>query len=102
MNAMAARALVSLQNRKTACFRLRGISMRILPLSLLSMSVLLAAGCGSVDYKDTNSAVDTNPLCTSQPDRPGEPVSKDCERSSSVNWNTKTEDDKPIEFGKKK
>lgn len=31
---------------------------------------MLAAGCGSVDYRDINLAVDGNPLCASCPDQP--------------------------------
>jgi hypothetical protein len=29
-----------------------------------------------------NAAVDADPLCASQPDRPGEPIAKRCERVS--------------------
>ncbi|GAA4786343.1 hypothetical protein [Lysobacter hankyongensis] len=54
--------------------------MRRLPLSLLAVVAL--AGCGSVEYRDTNASVDADPLCASRPDRPGEPVAKRCERET--------------------
>jgi hypothetical protein len=54
--------------------------MRRLVLPLLAAAAL--AGCGTVEYRDTNAAVDADPLCASRPDRPGEPVAKRCERET--------------------
>lgn len=70
----------------------------LLPLAL---TCLLAGCAGAGDYKDTNAAVDANPLCTSRPDRPGEPVSKDCERTQSYQLKSNS-DSKPIDLSGKK
>ncbi|WP_242112761.1 hypothetical protein [Luteimonas aquatica] len=59
---------------------------------------LAAAGCGTVQYEDTNAAVDANPLCTSQPDRPGEPVSRNCERRATGTWKSGSEESKPLDL----
>ena len=59
--------------------------------------IALLAGCSSYEYRDTNAAVDANPLCASRPDQPGEPVSRDCERATSGSWSTKP-DSQPIDF----
>ncbi|MCD9027776.1 hypothetical protein LDO26_06110 [Luteimonas sp. BDR2-5] len=53
--------------------------IRVSTLSALALVAALA-GCHSAEYRDTNAAVDANPLCASRPDQPGEPVSRDCER----------------------
>jgi hypothetical protein len=55
--------------------------MRII-LPLLIATTL--AGCGSMEYKDTNAKVDADPLCASAPDRPGEPISARCKRETGV------------------
>ena len=65
-------------------------------LTVFGASVLLAA-CGSVDYRDTNAAVDANPLCASRPSQPGEPVSRDCERRADGAWSTRR-DAQPVDF----
>lgn len=49
-------------------------------LSVLALALL--AACSSYEYRDTNAAVDANPLCMSRPSQPGEPVSRDCERTT--------------------
>ena len=64
------------------------------------VAVLLLAGCGSYEYRDTNSAVDADPLCASRPDRPGEPVSRGCEREASGRW-TPRGDGQPVDFKRK-
>lgn len=51
---------------------------------VLWLLALSTAACGSIEYRDTNAAVDANPLCASAPDRPGEPVSQACERKSET------------------
>ncbi|KRD31565.1 hypothetical protein ASE35_16380 [Lysobacter sp. Root916] len=65
--------------------------MSLLParLSLLAPLLLLSACASSPDYLDTNAAVDARPECTSQPDRPGEPVPSWCERKQEVRWSDK-------------
>ena len=69
--------------------------------SLWSLAAALPlAACGTMDYRDTNVAVDNNPLCVSQPDQPGEPVSRDCERYSEWRWRNKS-DAQPVEFGRR-
>lgn len=66
--------------------------------------VLLATACGSIEYSDTNASVDVNPLCASRPDRPGEPVSRDCERKSDATWSSdRQRNSAPLDFsGKRK
>jgi len=59
--------------------------------------IALLAGCSSYEYRDTNASVDANPLCASRPSQPGEPVSRDCERTTSGAWSTKS-DSQPIDF----
>lgn len=75
------------------------------PMLLLSALVAasLAAGCGGVQYRDTNAAVDANPLCASAPSQPGEPVSKDCERVREATWNSDdAKKGEPLDFSGKK
>ena len=60
-------------------------------------AALLLGGCGSYEYRDNNAVVDANPLCMSKPDRPGEPVSRDCEREASGRWSSERES-KPVDF----
>ncbi|MFL6591864.1 MAG: hypothetical protein ACJ8GK_04050 [Luteimonas sp.] len=68
-------------------------------LSLLGL-VVLASGCGSVEYKDTNAAVDARPECAGRDPRPGEPVESWCKREQSANWSNQ-DTSKPIDFGGK-
>ena len=71
--------------------------------TVLMAAVLSASACGGMDYRDTNAAVDANPLCSSAPSQPGEPVSRDCERVSEATWsNEDKQQDKPLDFGGKK
>lgn len=61
--------------------------MRLLPAFA---AVLVLSACGGVHgYRDSNAAVDANPLCASRSDRPGEPVSRDCERVREGTWSSK-------------
>jgi len=69
----------------------------------LLLAVLVAAlsvgGCSGVEYRDTNAAVDANPLCASRADRPGEPVAKECERERAATWSSEPKvQDKPLDF----
>lgn len=57
--------------------------MRILAPLLLALA---ASACGSVEYRDTNAAVDADPLCASQPDRPNEAVAERCKRQTSTSY----------------
>lgn len=69
--------------------------------SLWSLAAALSlAACGTMEYRDTNAAVDSNPLCVSRPDQPGEPVSRDCERYREGVWRSKS-DTQPVEFGRR-
>lgn len=72
--------------------------MRYLPMA--ACAVLLAGCAGGPEYYDTNPAVDANPLCVSRPDRPGEPVSRDCERvrGASISSERRSE---PVDFRKR-
>lgn len=74
--------------------------MRILIPIILALA---ASACGGVEFKDTNAAVDANPLCIDAPNRPGEPVSKDCERTRESTWSSEDKDSsEPIDFSGKK
>lgn len=67
----------------------------------IAVAVLLG-GCATADYRDTNAAVDANPLCVSRADRPGEPVSADCERKEEVRFDLdRKRDSEPLDFSGK-
>lgn len=69
----------------------------------LSIVASAIAACGTMQVNDTNAAVDANPLCTSQPNRPGEPVSADCERKTESTWSSgDSKSSEPIDFTGKK
>lgn len=70
-----------------------------MPAALLALA--LAAGCASYDYSDSNAAVDANPACASRADRPGEPVSVDCEREAKASWSSGRKESAPIDFSGK-
>lgn len=76
--------------------------MRI-ALSLIAALLLLVA-CSSVGYRDTNAAVDANPLCAGL-DR-NAPVNlgpKECERKTeTVLFQSEPKDSKPIDFSGRK
>lgn len=69
--------------------------------ALLPFLVLSLAACASSDYRDTNAAVDANPLCASRADRPGEPVPAECERKAEATWSTERKDSAPLDFSGK-
>ena len=78
--------------------------MRQKPLRHAALFLVASAlaSCGTPQVRDTNPAVDANPLCASQPSQPGEPVSTDCERKTEVNWSSgDSKASEPIDFGKK-
>jgi hypothetical protein len=89
-----------LQDRRTD-HRETTMNRRILGLSALCLAISALAACGTPQVRDTNAAVDANPLCVSQPDRPGEPVSRDCERKTEASWSSDGSKSEPIDFGKK-
>jgi hypothetical protein len=71
-----------------------------LRVSMLSLIACSLAACGAPQVRDTNAAVDANPLCVSRPDRPGEPVAADCERKTEATWSSGDSKSEPIDFGK--
>jgi hypothetical protein len=63
-------------------------------LSLLTLSLVLpvlVSACGSMEVRDTNAAVDADPLCASQPSQPNEPAAARCERKTGVTFERKRE-----------
>ena len=71
------------------------LPIRSLPALLLAFGM---AACGSVEYRDTNAAVDANPLCVSRPDQPNETPSQDCVREQRASWNADRKRE-PVDFG---
>ena len=55
-------------------------------MAILLAATLLCGACGSMEYRDTNAAVDANPLCTgSNSARDGQPsISTACDRKTEV------------------
>lgn len=66
------------------------------------LAAALTAGCGSYEVRDNNAAVDRNPLCASRPDRPGEPLPRECERATEATWSSERRDSAPIDFSRKR
>lgn len=71
-------------------------------LPALTALVLAAAssGCGSVEYRDTNAAVDARPECASGPLRPGETPPSWCERKLEAQWGSDRKSE-PVDFKKR-
>lgn len=71
-----------------------------------TMTTLLAAGllagCSGYEVRDSNALVDRNPACVSRSDRPGEPVSRDCERTTEAGWSSDRRDSTPVDFSRKR
>jgi hypothetical protein len=66
--------------------------MRRLPLLTVSLILpVLVSACGSMEVRDTNAAVDADPLCASQPNQPNEPAGARCERKTEVKFERKRE-----------
>jgi hypothetical protein len=77
--------------------------MRIRPVAVLPVAVvsaLLLSACGSVEYKDTNAAVDARPECDKSSQHPGDAVPPWCKREASATWNSDSRAE-PVDFGKK-
>ena len=51
----------------------------------IMMTVLLAA-CGSVEYRDSNAAVDADPRCIGGEGQPGDAPPAWCAREASATW----------------
>lgn len=72
----------------------------MLRTSILAIAAVMGlAGCAGVEHRDTNAAVDRNPLCASRSDRPGEPLDPACERKSETRWSSERKDSAPVDFG---
>jgi hypothetical protein len=91
-----------LQDRRTD-HRETAMNRRILGLSALCLAICALGACGTPQVRDTNAAVDANPLCTSQPNQPGEPVAAECERKTEASWSSDdSKSSEPIDFSGKK
>ena len=64
---------------------------------MLLAATLLCGACGSMEYRDTNAAVDANPLCTgSNSGRDGQPsISTACDRKTEVGMSVGSKNDDP-------
>lgn len=64
------------------------------------IAALLLCACSSVEYRDTNAAVDANPLCVGlDRDAPVNLGPKECERKTeTVLFQSESKDSKPIDF----
>lgn len=72
-------------------------------IALSLVAVLLLAACSSTGYRDTNAAVDANPLCVGlDRDAPVNLGPKDCERKTeAVLFQSEAKDGKSIDFSGK-
>ena len=71
----------------------------VLPL----IAALLLGACSSATYRDTNAAVDANPLCVGlDRDAPVNLGPKECERKTEVMFQSESKDSKPLDFSGKK
>lgn len=72
-------------------------------IALMVATTLLASGCGSVEYKDSNAAVDARPECVdSGTTRPGEPVPPWCKREQAATWSSDSDaDEQPLDLSGK-
>ncbi|MBX9401107.1 hypothetical protein K4L06_07255 [Lysobacter sp. BMK333-48F3] len=70
--------------------------MRLPALPAFALVAALS-GCGSVEYRDTNAAVDARPECTSGPQRPGESPPAWCERKLEAKWGS-SDNSEPVDF----
>jgi hypothetical protein len=68
------------------------------------IAALLLGACSSTEYRDTNAAVDANPLCVGlDRDAPANLGPKECERKTeTVLFQSEPKDSKPIDFSGKK
>jgi len=91
-------------NERDPAMRLSLLSSSAVTRAALALAIVLpAAACSGVDYRDSNAAVDANPLCASAPSQPGEPVSTDCERVREATWSSEgSESEQPLDFSGKR
>ena len=71
---------------------------------MLLAATLLCGACGSMEYRDTNAAVDADPLCTgSNSERDGRPaISSSCDRKTEVGVSVGSKkDDPPLDLSGK-
>lgn len=69
----------------------------IVRMALPLLLAAFAAGCGGLEYRDSNAAVDADPMCVSAPDQPDQPVSKACEREQAATWKSERRS-QPVDF----
>ena len=67
-------------------------------LAMIAATSLLLAACGSVEYKDSNAAVDARPECAGGSTRPGETVPPWCQREQAATWSSDSKDE-PLDLG---
>lgn len=73
--------------------------MRLPCLLVILAAAASASACSDVKYRDSNAAVDANPLCASAQSQPGEPVSRECERVREATWRSDDRGDgEPLDF----
>ena len=70
--------------------------MRIALTAVAIASAALLSACASVEYRDTNAAVDANPQCALT-EKPGELPAPWCKREQSANWELGGKDT-PVDF----
>ncbi|MCF7223691.1 hypothetical protein [Marilutibacter chinensis] len=69
------------------------------PVAIAGLLALLTGGCASVDYYDTNAAVDARPECTGMGhEKTGEPVPAWCEREQGATWSGGADDKMEVDF----
>ena len=66
-------------------------------IAMLLAATLLCSACGSMEYRDTNAAVDANPSCAgSNSERDGRPsISTACDRKTEVGMSVGSKNDAP-------
>jgi hypothetical protein len=73
-------------------------------IAMLLAATLSCSACGTMEYRDTNAAVDANPLCMgSNSARDGQPsISTACDRKTEVGVSVGSEkDDPPLDLSGK-
>ena len=68
--------------------------------SAIVLGALLLSACGSIEYRDTNAAVDARPQCVGMDDdAPGAPVPDWCKREQAATWRVGDDEVPAPEFG---
>jgi hypothetical protein len=69
--------------------------------ALLAAAVLVA-GCGSVEYRDSNAAVDARAECLGMgSEQTGEPIPAWCKREQGTTWSSGSDDKIEVDFSGK-